>query len=68
VVVFPGLEPGESKLIYACPHDRMDSEYGYLTAYKPLYYPILCQEIRLETGKIVPVLYGIIIISPVLYQ
>jgi hypothetical protein len=46
----------------------MDSEYRYPTAYKFLYYPILYQEIYLETGKIVPVLYKTIIASPALYQ
>jgi hypothetical protein len=53
--------------MYTCSHDRMDSEYGYLTAYKPLCYPVLYQEIRLETGKIILVLYRIIIASLVLY-
>jgi uncharacterized membrane protein YozB (DUF420 family) len=67
VVVFPGPEPGESKLVYACPHDRMDNEYKYPTAYKPSYYPVLYQKIRLETGKIVLVLYKTIIASLVLY-
>jgi hypothetical protein len=68
VVVFPGLEPGESKLIYTCPHDRIDNKYKYLTAYKLLCYPVLYQEIYLETRKIILVLYRIIIASPVLYQ
>jgi hypothetical protein len=67
VVVFPGLEPGESKLVYTCSHNRIDSKYRYPTAYKPLCYLVLYQEIRLETGKFVFVLYKIIIASPVLY-
>jgi hypothetical protein len=54
--------------MYACSHDRIDNEYEYPTAYKPLYYLVLCREIHLETGKIVPVLYRTIIASPVLYQ
>jgi hypothetical protein len=45
----------------------MDNKYGYLTAYKPLYYPILYQEIYLETKKIIPVLYKTIIANPILY-
>jgi uncharacterized membrane protein YozB (DUF420 family) len=67
VIVFPSLEPGESKLVYTCPHDWIDSEYGYPTAYKPLYYPILYQEIYLETRKIILVLYKTIIASLALY-
>jgi hypothetical protein len=67
VVVFPGLEPGESKLIYTCFHDQIDSEYEYPTAYKLLCYPVLYQEIYLETRKIIFVLYRIIIASLVLY-
>jgi hypothetical protein len=53
--------------MYTCPHDRMDSEYKYPTAYKPLCYPVLYQEIYLETRKIILVLYKIIITSLVLY-
>jgi hypothetical protein len=45
----------------------MDSKYGYPTAYKLLCYPVLYQEIRLETKKIIPVLYKITIASPILY-
>jgi hypothetical protein len=53
--------------MYACPYDRINNEYRYLTAYKPLCYPVLYQEICLETGKIILVLYRITIASPVLY-
>jgi uncharacterized membrane protein YozB (DUF420 family) len=67
MVVFPGLEPGESKLIYIYPYDRINSKYRYPTAYKPLYYLILYQEIYLETRKIILILYRIIIASLVLY-
>jgi uncharacterized membrane protein YozB (DUF420 family) len=67
MIVFPGLEPGESKLVYICSHDRMNSKYGYPTAYKPLYYPVLYREIYLETRKIILVLYRTIIASLVLY-
>jgi uncharacterized membrane protein YozB (DUF420 family) len=67
MVVFPSLELGESKLVYACSYDRIDSKYRYPTAYKPLYYPILYQEIYLETRKIILILYKTIIASLVLY-
>jgi uncharacterized membrane protein YozB (DUF420 family) len=67
MIVFPGLEPSESKLVYTYPHDRIDSKYRYPTAYKPLYYFVLYQEIYLETRKIILVLYRIIILSPALY-
>jgi uncharacterized membrane protein YozB (DUF420 family) len=67
VIVFLGLEPNESKLVYACSHDRINSEYRYPTAYKPLYYLVLYQEIYLETRKIILVLYKTIIASLVLY-
>jgi hypothetical protein len=67
MIIFPGLEPGESKLVYVYPHDRINSEYGYPTAYKPLCYPVLYQEIYLETRKIILVLYRTIIASPILY-
>jgi hypothetical protein len=67
VVVFSGLEPGESKLVYICSHDRINSEYRYPTTYKPLCYLVLYQEIYLETGKIILVLYKTIITSLALY-
>jgi hypothetical protein len=67
MVIFLGLELGESKLVYACPYDRMDNKYRYPTAYKFLCYPVLYQEIRLETRKIILVLYGTIIVSLALY-
>jgi hypothetical protein len=53
--------------MYAYPYDRINNEYKYPTAYKFLYYPVLYQEICLETGKIIPVLYKTIIASPILY-
>jgi uncharacterized membrane protein YozB (DUF420 family) len=67
VIIFPGLKPGESKLMYTCSYDRIDSEYEYLTIYKFLYYSVLYQEICLETRKIIFVLYRIIIASLALY-
>jgi hypothetical protein len=67
VVVFPSLEPGESKLMYTYSYDRINNKYKYPTAYKLLYYPILYQEIYLETKKIVFILYRTIIASLVLY-
>jgi hypothetical protein len=54
--------------MYACPHDRMDSKYKHPTAYKPSCYPVLYQEIYLETRKIILVLYKTIIASLALYQ
>jgi uncharacterized membrane protein YozB (DUF420 family) len=67
MIVFLGLEPGESKLVYTYPYDRINNKYGYPTAYKSLYYPVLYQEIYLETRKIILVLYRTIIASLVLY-
>jgi hypothetical protein len=67
MIIFPSLKPGESKLIYICSYDRIDSEYEYLIIYKFLYYFVLYQEIYLETKKIIFVLYRIIIVSLVLY-
>jgi hypothetical protein len=67
MIVFPSLELGESKLVYTYSYNRINSKYRYLTAYKLLYYLVLYQEIYLETGKIIPVLYKIIILSFILY-
>jgi hypothetical protein len=67
VVVFPGTEPGESKLVYAYPHDRMNGEYGHLTAYKPPRRPVLRKKVRLEAGKIILILYGATIANPPIY-
>jgi hypothetical protein len=67
MIVFLGLEPGESKLVYTCSYDRIDNKYRYPTAYKPLCYLVLYQEIYLETRKIIFVLYRTIISSLILY-
>jgi uncharacterized membrane protein YozB (DUF420 family) len=67
MIVFPSLEPNESKLIYIYSYDRINNKYKYPTIYKLLYYFVLYQEIYLETGKIILVLYKTIIASLVLY-
>jgi hypothetical protein len=67
MIIFPGLEPSESKLVYICSYDRINNEYKYPTAYKLLCYLILYQEIYLETKKIIFILYKTIIASLVLY-